>query len=206
MCVWMPSTYLEPGVVVAAGAPLAGILTLGRYPSGNDRTVRLIGADLDASDMLAPVVDDVMRWKHAKLLANLANALEAVCGQDDGQDDGEDRRELLRRATAEGEAVLTAAGIPYAGAAEQAQVRKGRLRVEPVKGAERGGGSTWQSLTRGTGTTEADFLNGEIVLLGRAHGVPTPVNEVLRRTANEFAREGRRPGGMTAGELTALVS
>jgi 2-dehydropantoate 2-reductase len=38
------------------------------------------------------------------------------------------------------------------------------------------------------------------------HGVPTPVNEVLRRAANTLAREGRRPGGMTAGELAALVS
>jgi 2-dehydropantoate 2-reductase len=202
MCVWMPSTYLQPGVVVAPSAPHAGILHIGRYPSGSDATAKLIAADLEASGMLAPVVADVMRWKYAKLLANLANALEAVCGQDDSAD----RRELLLRAVAEGEAVLAAAGIPYAGAAELAETRGDRLRPATVEGAQPGGGSSWQSLTRGTGSIEADFLNGEIVLLGRAHGVPTPVNEVLQRTANSFARERRRPGALTAGELAALVS
>ena len=35
----------------------------------------------------------------------------------------------------------------------------------------RGGGSTWQSLRRGTGSLETDFLNGEIALLARLHGV-----------------------------------
>ena len=37
------------------------------------------------------------------------------------------------------------------------------------------------------------------------HGIPTPVNEVLRRTANSFARERRAAGSMTVAELTALV-
>ncbi|MGY4914778.1 ketopantoate reductase C-terminal domain-containing protein, partial [Streptomyces sp. 900116325] len=52
---------------------------------------------------------------------------------------------------------------------------------------------------------EADYLNGEIVLLGREHGVPTPVNDVLQRTANAFARERREPGSMSVAELTALI-
>ena len=59
--------------------------------------------------------------------------------------------------------------------------------------------------SRGTGTVEADYLNGEIVLLGREHGVPTPVNDVLQRTANAFARERREPGSMSVAELTALI-
>ena len=32
----------------------------------------------------------------------------------------------------------------------------------------RGGSSTWQSLARGTGDIECDFLNGEISLMGAA--------------------------------------
>ena len=44
---------------------------------------------------------------------------------------------------------------------------------------ERHRSSTWQSLERKAGTTEVDYLNGEVVLLGRLHGVPTPVNTVL---------------------------
>ncbi|GAA3826394.1 hypothetical protein GCM10022206_76240 [Streptomyces chiangmaiensis] len=52
-------------------------------------------------------------------------------------------------------------------------MRGDKVRLEPLEGAERGGGSSWQSLTRDTGTIEADHLNGEIVLRGRLHSVPT---------------------------------
>jgi 2-dehydropantoate 2-reductase len=38
-----------------------------------------------------------------------------------------------------------------------------------------------------------DWLNGEIVLLGRLHGVPTPVNERLQRLARESAAQGVAP-------------
>jgi 2-dehydropantoate 2-reductase len=37
VCVWLPSTFLEPGVVRSFGAPLTGILHLGRLPHGTDR-------------------------------------------------------------------------------------------------------------------------------------------------------------------------
>ncbi|MGW0549953.1 ketopantoate reductase family protein [Streptomyces altiplanensis] len=201
MCVWLPATHTEPGSVSAAGTPVSGVLHLGRYPSGADGTARGIAADLEKSRFLAPVVADVMRWKYAKLLSNLANAVEAVSGVIAS----DEARALLQRALAEGRAALTAAGIEAASPAEQAAARDGRMTFEPLDGAERGGGSSWQSLSRGTGTIEADYLNGEIVLLGRAHGVPTPVNEALQRIANTFARERRPAGSMGAGELTALV-
>ena len=170
MCVWLPATHLEPGVVEANGAPLAGLLHIGRYPSGTDATAEQIGADLAASGFLAPVIADVMRWKYGKLLANLSNATEAVCGHDAWLH----ATELRRRVTAEGRAVLDAAGIAYARERESAELRADRVQILPVNGAERVGGSSWQSLTRGTGSIEADFLNGEIVLLGREHGVPDP--------------------------------
>jgi 2-dehydropantoate 2-reductase len=50
-----------------------------------------------------------------------------------------------------------------------------------------------------------DLLNGEIVLLGRLHGVPTPVNEVLQRAANDLARRGGAPGSIPIEELEAEV-
>ena len=201
MCVWLPATHLEPGTVVAQGAPLAGLLHLGRYPSGTGATAERIGADLAASGFLAPVVPDVMRWKHGKLLANISNAIEAVCGHDVWRH----ASDLRRRVTAEGAAVLAAAGIAYASDQESAAVRGDRVRIMPVDGAERAGGSSWQSLARGTGSIEADFLNGEIVLLGREHGVPTPVNELLQRLANQAARDRCAPGSLTLAEVLALA-
>ncbi|WP_371526612.1 ketopantoate reductase family protein [Streptomyces sp. NBC_01283] len=202
MCVWLPATHVEPGSVSAAGAPYTGMLHIGRYPKGTDDTARLISADLEKSKLLAPVVADVMRWKYGKLLSNLANAIEAVTGPFSG----DEAIALYRRARAEGEAVFAAAGIEAVGELEQKEARGDRIRMEPLDGSARGGGSSWQSLSRGTGTIEADYLNGEIALLGRLYGVPTPVNATLQSVANAFARERREAGSMPVNELLGLVA
>ncbi|MFK4070719.1 ketopantoate reductase family protein [Streptomyces sp. NPDC029674] len=201
VCVWMPASHTEPGVVLAAGSPHSGMLHIGRYPAGTDDTVRRIAEDLEKSRILAPVVADVMRWKYAKLLANLANSVEAVTGPITG----DEARSLYARARAEGEAALTAAGIAWVDDEEQRRARADRVRFDPFDGSPRGGGSSWQSLDRGTGSIEADYLNGEIALLGRRHGVPTPVNDALQRVANTFARERRPAGSMTVAELAREV-
>ncbi|MCX4578268.1 NAD(P)-binding domain-containing protein [Streptomyces sp. NBC_01571] len=197
VCVWLPATFVEPGAVAAAGTPLTGILHLGRYPHGTDETARRIAADLERSRFEAPVVPDVARWQYAKLLGNLANAIEAVSGPLTG----EEGLELVARVRAEGEAALAAAGIAYASEEEQQRVRGDRISLRPFDGAPRRGGSSWQSLDRATGTIEADYLNGEIALLGRLHGVATPLNDLLQRLANAFARERRAAGSMPVAEL-----
>ncbi|MFC1415732.1 ketopantoate reductase family protein [Streptacidiphilus cavernicola] len=207
--VWMPATHLEPGRVAVPGAPLSGFLHLGRYPaptgadpSGGDPTVRAISADLEKAHFRAPVHRDVMRWKYGKLIGNLGNAVDALA--DPAEQDT--AAELYRRARAEGAAVLTAAGIPFASVDEQLAVRGDLMDPVPLDGAERGGSSSWQSLARGTGSIEADYLNGEIVLLARRHGVPAPVNEALQRLATAYARAGRAPGSLPTAELTALLA
>ncbi|MEU2280802.1 2-dehydropantoate 2-reductase N-terminal domain-containing protein [Streptomyces sp. NPDC013178] len=201
VCVWLPATHVEPGVVSAAGTPLTGVLHLGRYPHGTDDTARRIAADLEKAHFEAPVVPDVTRWQYAKLLSNLGNALEAVSGPVDS----EEAVALYRRVRAEGEAVLAAAGIAYVSAEEQAAARGDKVTLVPLDGVPRGGGSSWQSLSRGAGSIEADHLNGEIALLGRLHGVPTPLNELLQRLANAFATERRAPGSLPLRELTRLA-
>ncbi|MEV5873086.1 2-dehydropantoate 2-reductase N-terminal domain-containing protein [Streptomyces sp. NPDC052101] len=201
VCVWLPSTFVEPGAVSAAGSPLTGILHLGRIPHGTDDTARRISADLEAAHFEAPVVPDIARWQYAKLIWNLGTAFEAVCGP--AADEA--AHALLARVRAEGEAVLDAAGIAYASAGEQRAARGDKVTLRPLDGAPRGGGSSWQSLHRGTGTIEADYLNGEIVLLGRLHGVPTPLNALLQRLANRFARERRAAGSLPVGELVRLA-
>ena len=46
-------------------------------------------------------------------------------------------------------------------------------------------------------------MNGEIVLLGREHGVPTPVNEALQRLANRAAADRVPPGSLTPEQILA---
>jgi 2-dehydropantoate 2-reductase len=172
---------------------------VGRYPSGSDATVEEVAAALRAATFDSRAVPDVMRWKHAKLLVNLGNAVEAICGPRSGGD-------LMGWVREEGEAVLRAAGIDWAPVEEDAARRGDRLSIRPVDGRMRGGGSSWQSLTRGAGTIEVDYLNGEIVLLGRLHGIPTPANAVLQRIARRMAHERVRPGAMHEDEVLAAIT
>jgi 2-dehydropantoate 2-reductase len=204
MCVWLPATHVAPGEVAAHGQPLSGLLWVGRYPAGTDETIERVAADLAGSRFLAPLSPEVMRWKYRKLLSNLGNAIEALCIPPGRALDGAAEaavRELSERVSAEGVAVLDAAGISYASAAEVREARGNHVNDGPVAGAPRGGGSSWQSLTRGTGTIEADFLNGEIALLGRAHDVPTPVNETLQLLANRAAADRLPPGSVSPDQI-----
>lgn len=66
-------------------------------------------------------------------------------------------------------------------------------------------GSSWQSLERVAGSIEADFLNGEIVLQGTAHGVEVPVNAAVQSLARQLMREGGRPGTVTLDQIERAV-
>lgn len=197
--VMCPATHLEPGVVECSSAPVSGILDIGRYPSGVDDLATEIAAALSASTFSSIADPTVMRFKWSKLLMNLGNALEAACGPIGRGSD------LYFAARAEGVRVLEAAGIDVASDEEEGARRGDLISMRRINGERRGGGSSWQSLARGSGSIEVDTLNGEIVLLGRLHGVPTPVNELLQRTANRLAREGAPPASITADELIAQL-
>jgi len=200
MLVWLPATHLRPGEVTAVGTPRSGILDLGRYPVGSDETATRIAADLSASGFAAVPRTDVMPWKYGKLLSNLSNAAEAAGGH------GDDWQDIHRRARAEGEACLNAAGIAYPTRDQERERRDDLVQRGTVDGQPPTGGSSWQSLARGTGSIEADYLNGEITLLGREHGVPTPVNDALQRAVRVLARDRRPPGDLTVAELTGMIA
>lgn len=199
MSVMLPATHLEPGVVEASSSPVTGLLDLGRYPSGIDDTATAVAGALTAAGFVSEARPDIMRWKYRKLLLNLGNAVEAITGSL-GRDNP-----LLARVTAEGEAVLAAAGIDCATSEEDVERRGDLVRLRPIDGRRRPGGSTWQSLARGLGSIETDYLNGEIALLGRLHGVPTPANDLLQRLAGRLAAEGRPPGSVAADEVLARL-
>ena len=101
--------------------------------------------------------------------------------------------------------MLTAAGIPFeADEVSDVRGRWERMGVDEIADRPRAGSSSWQSLARGTGAIETDYLNGEIVLLGRLHGVPTPLNAALCTVAGRYARQGRPPGELEAAELLGV--
>lgn len=201
MYVFSPCEHVSPGVArIYASAP-AGILDLGRLPGGADERAEEIASDLMTAGYDSRPLDDPMRWKYSKLLDNLGNAVQALCGQDA---DSADADVINARARDEGLECYSAAGITYT-SLEERRERTGALRLREVHGEFRPGGSSWQSLRRGTGTIETPYLNGEIALLGHLHGVPTPVNETLQMLAARAARDGAQPGSISAAEVAAEV-
>jgi 2-dehydropantoate 2-reductase len=203
--VMLPAVLLEPGRIDAGGTPRSGLLDLGRYPHGTDDTASSVAAALTAAGFVSQPVDDIMRWKYAKLLRNLGNAAEALCGHDLTDEQLALVLDVDRRLREEAERVLTAAAVDWVRDDEWTGRRGDQVGHAPVEGRDRAGGSSWQSLARATGSVEADWLNGEIVLLGRLVGEPAPLNEAIRRLVNRAAREQARPGSMSPADLAAAL-
>jgi len=181
--VMAPTGHLEPGVVAGYSAPLRGVLDVGRYPSGTDTLAAEIASAFERAGFSAVAQPDIMAWKYRKLLMNLGNIVEALCER------GPDAGDVVRALHEEGSAALAAAGIAYVTAEQDRERRDGILNPQPIDGRHRDGGSTWQSVARGMPSLETPFLNGEIVLLGRRYGVPTPVNEACCAAAIEAVRD-----------------
>ncbi|MFQ5380262.1 MAG: ketopantoate reductase family protein [Dehalococcoidia bacterium] len=195
--VMLPASHLRPGAIQCESAPTTGILDTGRYPSGiDDLCVRVCG-ELEQATFSARPDGEIMRQKYRKLLMNLNNSIGALCGR------SEAARDLSRMCRREADAVYRAAGIDSATDEEFLARREGLIQVRPVEGRERAGSSSWQSLERGTGRIEADYLNGEIVLLGRLHGVATPANRVLQEAAAVAAASRAKPESVDATALLA---
>jgi 2-dehydropantoate 2-reductase len=198
MLVAMGADYLRPGQVTNFGSPVPGVLDCGRYPSGVDPLIERIAGDLTAAGMSSRALANVMRFKYAKLLTNLNNALAALTAtprSDEGY------RRLSAAMRAEAQACVEAGGIDCATADQYQEEVWSRYKHVDVPGASRGGTSTWQSLTRGTSTVEVDHLNGEIVLLGALYGVPTPCNTAMRRLVQQMVSRREPVGHYTIEEL-----
>ena len=195
--VMMPAAHLEPGRVEAYASPIPGLFDVGLASGAVDDRARDLAVLLGRGGFDARAVPNVMRWKYTKLLMNVGNAVEAMCGLDD------DAIDLVGRARAEAVASFRAAEIDFASTAEERERRGELLQVGEIDGSGRGGGSSWQSLARGLGTIEADALNGEVVQIGAGAGVPTPVNELLVARANLAAADRVAPASVDAARLLA---
>lgn len=193
--VMSPTAHLEPGIVQAYGTWMSGVIDVGRYPSGVDERSEEISEALAASQFSSQPRPDIMRFKYAKLISNLPNAIDAIV------EPGPQADELSGLVQEEGRTVLSAAGIDFVDDEDNDVVaRWKRLDVQPIAGRERAGSSTRQSVARGL-PVETDYLNGEIVLLARRHGVPAPVNQILCELSARHVRERRAPNSVPAKEI-----
>ncbi|RUM08651.1 ketopantoate reductase family protein [Rhizobium chutanense] len=194
----IPARYTVTGEVVVGGEPNVGIVALGRYPEGLDDTALSIVADLAKAGYLTEARADIQRWKAAKLEHNVTNAVELFAGP------SELRSKAAAGLAQEARAVLIAAGYDPATPSEW-KIDISSWRVAPESGIKPGQQSTWQSFTRGT-SSEVDYLNGEIVRLGRIHGVAAPLNTAFQQAAARLAIEGRQPGTRDIGEIYPVVT
>ena len=196
----LPATFLDAGIVLDHAVPVSGVIDAGRYPRGVDPLIEQVTKDLGASGFCSRAEPEIMRWKYAKLLRNLNNGLGAICG---GRVQAPEFVQAMRD---EATACYQAAGIDWA-SDEEEQGRRDECayHLEPIDGDTRGGNSSWQGLVRGRDTIEADYLNGEIVLLGIEHGVPTPHNRAVQEAANRIARNRGEPGALAIADLEVRV-
>lgn len=192
-----PARFTETGTVVCAGSPQVGALVLGVYPTGTDKIAEAIGADLARANYLVEVRDDVLRWKAAKLVYNVGNVLEVFDAT------AEEAAAFGHALSQEAIRVLTTAGYEIAEQSERRVSLAGWGRA-PDSGVEAGQQSTWQSFVRGV-PSEVDYLNGEIVQLGRRHGLATPYNLAVQETAARLSLAGGRPGSISLDEVRAIV-
>ncbi|GAA1833876.1 ketopantoate reductase family protein [Microlunatus capsulatus] len=200
VCVWMPAVHLTPGEVIVRGAPRSGMLHVGRVPAPADERDEALLAqvqqDWTAANYDVPLPEDVMPWKYRKLISNLGNVFQALVHGNG------DTGPLAERTEAEARTVLDGAGIAVTSDEDEAAARSAGFTMHPVPGVpDDVGGSTWQSLTRGTGNVETDYLNGEIALIAHRTGQAAPLNARLATLARQAAASGMRPGAMSADEL-----
>jgi len=191
----VPGIFLEPGVVFNNSLGNAGFIEVGQFPSGADALSQDVAQALSAASYAAYANPNVMAAKGAKMFSNLGNAMGAIT---DGKGDQTNFMTQVRR---EAERCFQAAGVPFKSPEAFEKRAREQHRQSPLPPGVRNLGSSWQSLQRGLGSIEADFLNGEIVRLGRLHAIPTPYNEVLQEVANSMAAHHEKPGKFTAQDL-----
>jgi 2-dehydropantoate 2-reductase len=195
----VPGVFLENGVVHNPIRGNAGFVEIGCYPQGVDALAEEVAAALARASYAAHTNAGVMAAKGSKLMGNLGNAFGAIT-------DGRGDPGFMANVRKEAEASLTAAGLPFESDAAFGERAKANRGTTELPAGLRNLGSSWQSLQRGLGTIESDFLNGEIVRLGRLHGIPTPHNEVLQEVASLMAARHQAPGAYSAEDLTRMVA
>jgi 2-dehydropantoate 2-reductase len=198
----VPASYLEPGHIVSLTSPKAGFLQVGALPGRLEEDAELVSQlveDFEAAGYLAKSYDDIVLTKHLKLLHSAMNGVDVLKGTPD------EKAALSRALVEEGQTVLLGAGLASEfpeGPDVDLRAAFGGAALNDPRAPRR---STWQSFARGV-SSEVDFLNGEIVLIARRHGLPAPLNERLQRVLGVSHRLGEPPETRHVSEVLSPVS
>lgn len=193
------ASYTQTGTVTAGAGPKVAAFVLGRMPCGLDDNAQQIADLLRGIDWLVQLDDQVIRWKALKLLHSVKNGLELLHAPDPAE-----LENLGQRLTQEAAAVCEAAAIPIASEDERT-ADMSQYVVDPASGYREDRQSTWQSFARGAATHEADYLNGEVVQLGRLSGVPTAANVALQRALGRSWLTGAQPGTVPISQVMHAI-
>jgi 2-dehydropantoate 2-reductase len=204
--------YLEPGAVEQTRNNLIGV---GKFPNGFDGVAELICQDLERSKFQVDRDENVMELKWWKLVVNTNNGLLALLGSwlQKGFSDPE-IYPLMADVMQESFEVLQKAGIrvrpprefPPLEVAIQ-KLRTGRrASSEDLPVEQRTYPSTWQDLHLKRGSTEVEFLNGEIERLGRDLSIPTPRNSLILRLVREMSGNQEPPGKYSPQQIRSLFT
>jgi 2-dehydropantoate 2-reductase len=204
--------FLEPGKASYSKTLSTTDLLVGE-PFGVISANRLQVLSALLNKALSTEISEDIRGAHwTKLVQNLNNAVPAATGLSVQEVNQYPQiRELNIKLMIEGLEVVKKAGIktvPIPGfslsliemmaempLAESSSMMKSvieSLGKQPILG------STLQSIRRGK-TTEVDYLNGEIVDLGKKKGIPTPANSLMVELVHQVEATGRF---LTVDELT----
>ncbi len=194
------ATYLRDGEVTSQRDP-PGWVVIGRYPQGTDELAEAVAEKMRRAGFLVKLSADVMPYKWGKLMLNVSNAINTITNVS-----GEAVRPIVSAARQEFNELLTQAGIRWI---TQEEIAKDLPEITaPLRGSTGPAeprSSTWQSLTRQQGSTETEFLNGEVVRLAKKLGRQAPINEKLVRISQEMATNRELPGKYTPDQLSARL-
>ncbi|MFY9558208.1 MAG: 2-dehydropantoate 2-reductase [Blastocatellia bacterium] len=214
--VFLSAVQLEPSVIAL---PQGRTIAIGCHPEGVDDFARELCSDLNRAGFEALSSAHVMAMKWGKLVANLNNATTTITGYwlEQAMADPAMRR-LMLDVREEGLRVLDAAGIAVEPPADEPSPIRIREMTEKLRKPSRRDedashlpeqrrtySSMWQDLSTGRKQNESEFLNGEIVSLGRKLGISTPYNSTLLEIVNRMFEEGLRPGLYSPAELDDFI-
>ncbi len=217
-----------PGHVVLAGMVPFNVARVGpgRFHNGTSGPLAIQKHDGAESAIAAALRDakfdvevradlDGVQW--SKLLINLNNSVNALSGIPIKEQllDREYRR-IMAACVREGLAVVRAAGIRLARVGRMIPAIAPfvlslpdavffRVAATMVKIDPKARSSMLDDLDRGR-ATEVDYLNGEIVRLGEAHGIATPVNRKIIALVKEAETKRQGSPRIPSLRLKELVS